>query len=915
MINNPFKARFYVPTSLEAFDATAEPTLEDVGGRDILGNTIAGAAQCINAMDGRPNNLLTIESDLISGDDSTFASDTGNYSRDGTVTIAGGKLVFTASVVDDDATITLPLDVADYEVVFEITDYTNGSVRVDVGGIAGTTRSSATTFTETITAGAGATVVIRARTNPTNLSIGDITVRLKDTYRIDTAFNKLKTYSFAILDNFTGWTSIPLAIRRMVQHYFHTSDAFGSSTEATPNVVISGLLGRGRPFYRFDGVDDKVTVGDNANLDFGNGDGSIEAFIIIKDVSADAFWYGRYSGTDQWNVFYDQSAGKLRAYIYQNGYLHHAQATWAPSANTKYHVVFTFVNGSSNALYVDSVSLTLTTDVTTGGDMSIAVDLLLGEQGNGVGHNTMDLEKITIYNRALAPKEIEQMALGYPVLKPLLIGANSDFHTNNDWVNGTLNLFNSDGDLSLTATAAGQWCRIDGTIVPMVVGKEYSLSMDVANVGADAWTVRDRGSFQTFGTITSADNGTTVTFLFTFDPSTETTGGVRFRSSGNSSTGDFDNIYLTDLDTLVTFPLVVDQWGEMAIYTADWSAGADGWTGTRVTVAGNIDAISDGATSKDNCLRMVCSADDNTHYTTKATPGISTSEDQSVDFWYYIPSGQSNVDGFTLTDSGAVTLYDGKSTGSTPATIGEWTLLRTRPTTPGADGLLVQMYDGASNSFIDPVANDIIYFQGLMAIKEGAVAAYLHDGISEDQSKWFDASTNALHGTPSGAEVVDGATSENPGFFLTTFDDVRKLWAFTEFNDDGATAVADSLLGLLAYGYIFEFQIRGDGYKPTPDYPGIQLQESDAGRVQSEAFYGRRDSWTLEYTPMTETQFLSYQEMQDLTSGSLLPLYVIFNNDDTEPVVHRIRFDGPPSVSWHKGSHRWMVSQKILQEI
>jgi len=63
MIRKPTAVRFFVPTSLEVFDATAEPTLEGLTGEDYLGNALADTDQVINAMDGYPRRTFLVDTD------------------------------------------------------------------------------------------------------------------------------------------------------------------------------------------------------------------------------------------------------------------------------------------------------------------------------------------------------------------------------------------------------------------------------------------------------------------------------------------------------------------------------------------------------------------------------------------------------------------------------------------------------------------------------------------------------------------------------------------------------------------------------------------------------------------------------------------------------------------------------------
>ncbi len=200
----------------------------------------------------------------------------------------------------------------------------------------------------------------------------------------------------------------------------------------------------------------------------------------------------------------------------------------------------------------------------------------------------------------------------------------------------------------------------------------------------------------------------------------------------------------------------------------------------------------------------------------------------------------------------------------------------------------------------------------------GCVAEYSHDGISKDQAEWLDASSNNLHGTISGCEYIDCPVDGTEGFYYEEFTAVAdRLYWFFKINTDADPALADAEIGQIVLGKIYEFQLLAEGgFEPIPAYPGITQQETDAGRVQAEEYYGRRDSWALNYIPMTEAEFEDYQEMLDYCKESLYPLYVIFNNDDNEPIVNRIRLTGPPDVGYSKGAaNPWIVSQGIREDL
>ncbi|MCP5006511.1 MAG: hypothetical protein GY941_21615 [Planctomycetes bacterium] len=119
---------------------------------------------------------------------------------------------------------------------------------------------------------------------------------------------------------------------------------------------------------------------------------------------------------------------------------------------------------------------------------------------------------------------------------PTLISptANRTFYAASDWANGDLNAYDETGNLTITATAADQYCTLPIANAPTTIGTEYILYYDLANVVAN-WTVKDFTGAQTIGTISA--NATQGSLTWT----ASTTGGLRLVAADNNSSGDFDN--------------------------------------------------------------------------------------------------------------------------------------------------------------------------------------------------------------------------------------------------------------------------------------------------------------------------------------------------------------------------------------
>lgn len=126
---------------------------------------------------------------------------------------------------------------------------------------------------------------------------------------------------------------------------------------------------------------------------------------------------------------------------------------------------------------------------------------------------------------------------------------------------------------------------------------------------------------------------------------------------------------------------------ETNIYTSDFSSGVDGTTDIRITSTGGNNEVSDGTTSKDNCLESTLTNGSNNHQL-RYTVSVPKVYNQSL--WIYIPSSNTAMDGVRLSIGfDTSTDYVGIA--------GTWTLISHRGT---AVTNTVQIYalDGSSNT-------------------------------------------------------------------------------------------------------------------------------------------------------------------------------------------------------------------------
>ncbi len=183
-----------------------------------------------------------------------------------------------------------------------------------------------------------------------------------------------------------------------------------------------------------------------------------------------------------------------------------------------------------------------------------------------------------------------------------------------------------------------------------------------------------------------------------------------------------------------------------AKYTSDFSAGADGWVASQGTVTGNIDGIG----GQDNNLRFTINANNNTHKAIYSALPI-VGKYYTCSFKYYIPSGQSNIDGIRLLDGSIDAIYTPIQTATDTWTTVTATFLVTRYT-----GIAVAAYDGAEITFQDAGGDDVFYIREITVTSFGNVLDLNPSGFQAGFAK--DASGNGLDATVTGAVMTNSAT-------------------------------------------------------------------------------------------------------------------------------------------------------------
>ena len=182
-----------------------------------------------------------------------------------------------------------------------------------------------------------------------------------------------------------------------------------------------------------------------------------------------------------------------------------------------------------------------------------------------------------------------------------------------------------------------------------------------------------------------------------------------------------------------------DKWGAFNVYVSDFSAGVDGWTGIRMTAAGNIDGIG----GQDNNLRGTLSGGANSHVLNKvvsSTRFTDTASTARLRLYIYIPSANAAVDGFAISrGTNWLTGYSYTESGSGCAT-DVW--IEVDVDNSLFNGALTVYVLGGTNYNTVNADGDLIYVRAVIVDQKGATLALEPIGIRSDA--WYDSSTNAL---------------------------------------------------------------------------------------------------------------------------------------------------------------------------
>jgi hypothetical protein len=176
------------------------------------------------------------------------------------------------------------------------------------------------------------------------------------------------------------------------------------------------------------------------------------------------------------------------------------------------------------------------------------------------------------------------------------------------------------------------------------------------------------------------------------------------------------------------------------VYASDFSAGVDGWTGTSMTVAGNVDGI-DGV---DNVLRSTCSSTGTGRRIAK-TVALTLGLRYAIEIRVNFPIANVSADSFLITNQSGTILATGVSQSNVPE--GAWyTYYFEFIAAVAATGIRIYTGTTASTSATTTL-NDIMYISAFNLKRIGNTLKLEPSGLPTSDTTWTDSSGNGNNGT------------------------------------------------------------------------------------------------------------------------------------------------------------------------
>ncbi len=315
-------------------------------------------------------------------------------------------------------------------------------------------------------------------------------------------------------------------------------------------------------------TNDYVIKADDANLDMGTADFSLELLIKTSHDYSTTYGYIINKGT---------GAGSYYIYIYTDNKLYWATRDSAEDIVNSdsvindgewHHIVCVADRDGTNKMYIDGVLQADTVSSSTG-TVSNAEDFYIGRSNGGANFYFGDIALVHIWNRALTSAEVLALYNGQPVLAADQWGSQTALNVSNlaNSAGQPYDVFQRIGGggapntpfaFNAQKTTAGDIDK-GGTTdeIAYVSGKKYVAEFDLTIDGGDIGILDMRAEDATSGgaTVMDADSYAVAAGLnrIEMDCITTTTGVITWRSSAGLIDFDVENFKITQIGCVAQY--------------------------------------------------------------------------------------------------------------------------------------------------------------------------------------------------------------------------------------------------------------------------------------------------------------------------------------------------------------------------
>jgi hypothetical protein len=184
---------------------------------------------------------------------------------------------------------------------------------------------------------------------------------------------------------------------------------------------------------------------------------------------------------------------------------------------------------------------------------------------------------------------------------------------------------------------------------------------------------------------------------------------------------------------------------QTAFYQQNTSAGADSWSGTTITVAGNVDAIG----GRNDVLSATCTSTGVSDSPRIARSNVIPNAGKSarLSFSLYRPAANTKVVGYRVTDVAGLGLFSSTVNNIITTAADTWQTFVLEGVIAAGRGNGIRLYPVNSAGVREQVTGEVLYLDATLTNYAGCTLQLDPTGLSASGLTWTDSSGNGNNGT------------------------------------------------------------------------------------------------------------------------------------------------------------------------